>query len=127
MKDLPLFVFEGDKDKTEARKMADAIDDMGGFRTVIRETSDGTIMLRTKGGMPQITVTKKKKPVVATSLEWTETDFAKRQYGALKLTVLNNEMGGFMALVRPITAIEMDDTQYSDTFLFKPFNNVEVS
>lgn len=125
MKDLPLFVFEGDKDKTHARKMADAIDDMGGFRTVIRETSEGTVMLRTKGGAPQVTVTKK-KAVVATTLEWTETDFTHRQYGPLRLTVLDNEMGGFPALVRPITAIEMDDTQYSDTFLFKPFNNVEV-
>ena len=53
------FTYDGDKDKNEARTMSDRLDDPDGFRTSIVSLPDEDIMLRTRGGNPEVTTTKK--------------------------------------------------------------------
>ena len=124
--DDPLFTFFGDKNKSQARTLADKLNDINGFRTAIRQTAEGTIMLQTKGGMPRVTVKKEEVQQVIVQQGWWETDFNLREYGDPVLTELSPEMGGFLALVRPITSIDMLDKSTNTAFLLKPFNKVET-
>lgn len=51
--------------KNEARTLLDKIDDPTNFRTAIHKVGDSTIMLRTKGGRPEITKVTPEKVVAA--------------------------------------------------------------
>lgn len=75
---INLPVFDGEKDKNDYRVMASKAD-AAGFSTVIREYSDKTVMLRTKGGMPQISVNNKEATWAATAV-LEEKDYALREY-----------------------------------------------
>lgn len=75
-------VYEGEKDKNEYRVMAGKVDSES-FSTVIVEYPDKTVMLRTKGGNHQITVTAKQtqqEQVQTTDL--IEKDYTLREYYA---------------------------------------------
>ena len=124
-----LFTFFGGKDKNKARTLSERIGDTSSFRTAIEKTAKGTVMLRTKGGMPRVTTTV--EPVEIAPPErgegWWETDFTLRTYGDMTLTTLSDEMGGFFAVVRPITSIDMIDKINDIPFLLKPFDKVETT
>lgn len=123
-----LFTFFGGKDKNEARTLSERISDPNSFRTAIEETADGAVMLRTKGGMPRVTTVKPVDTVPPGRGEgWWETDFTLRTYGEMTLTTLSEEMGGFLAVVRPITSIDMIDKINNIPFLLKPFDKVETT
>lgn len=49
--------------KNAIRTMGDKLEDLQGFRTVKQITPDGEIMLRTKGGCPEVTLTRKQVAV----------------------------------------------------------------
>lgn len=130
MFDDPLIVFHGDKDKTAGRQMLDNVADPDSFSTRIRRNADGSATrLRTKGGMPQsTTIEKAAEPVAAVSVKtgWVETDFNKREYGEPFITRLSDAMGGFLALVKPITSINIDGASEGN-FDFKPYPKVETN
>lgn len=76
---LPVLpVFDGGKDRGLYREMASAFQDPSSFRTRIRITTDGTTMLRTRGGNPEITVRKEESAPEAVDLR--EKDYALREY-----------------------------------------------
>lgn len=54
------FTYDGDKDKNEARTMSDRLGDVDGFRTSVESLPDRDVMLRTRGGNPEVTTTKMK-------------------------------------------------------------------
>lgn len=60
---MALTVFNGGKDKSSARAELDVLGGDASFKTRIYETAEGTAMLRTKNGMPQVTVMKKPSAV----------------------------------------------------------------
>lgn len=55
------FTYDGDKDKNEARTMSDRLGDVDGFRTSVESLSDRDVMLRTRGGEPEVTTRFKPK------------------------------------------------------------------
>lgn len=62
--DDPLVVFNGEKDKTLARKLIASAGGTSGFKKRFRTDINGTVTrLDTKNGMPQITVERKEAPV----------------------------------------------------------------
>lgn len=107
--DLFNLTFTGEKDKTLARK---AIDKTGGWqnlRTTVIDSPEGRTIVRNRNGFPVVMHTEHRRAQdVAVVVGWTETDFNLRTYGDPVLTRLDGTMGGFYALVRPITSIDMD-------------------
>lgn len=75
---INLPVFDGEKDKNDYRVMASKAD-AAGFSTVIREYADKTVMLRTKGGMHQVSVNNKEVAGAETAV-LEEKDYALREY-----------------------------------------------
>lgn len=115
--------YTGEKDKTTTRKGLERIGGGHGFRTLIIKTPEGVKRLNTRGGFPELISEPKKKEVVAPQVGWDETDFNLRTYGDPVLTKLSPAMGGFYALVRPITSVDMDG---GDEGLFKLKPNVKI-
>lgn len=57
-------------------------------RTVIRETAEGTVMMKTGGGMVSIELTRKKAPVANNAIfPLTERDYLERTYAAERSTL----------------------------------------
>lgn len=94
------FPFDQDRDgagKNTARRLKDRIgNDLDGTRTVIEKdiVSGETRMLKTKGGMPEITVTKVKKPILGPG----NRTFVFKVFGAAS-SIVANKSGGGMAIV----------------------------
>lgn len=127
MFDDPLTVFDGDKDKNSERTMLFKAGGQNTIRTVINDLPDRTEMLRTRGGFPELTTTKKAGYVSPTKVTgWVETDFNLRQYGDPVITRLSPAMGGFLALVKPIVSINIDGA-IEGNFDFKPHPKIETN
>lgn len=70
------FTYDGDKDKNEARTMSDRLGDVDGFRTSVESLPDRDVMLRTRGGEPEVTTRFKRQKIP----QLVEVAFKKRRY-----------------------------------------------
>lgn len=70
------FTYDGDKDKNEARTMSDRLGDVDGFRTSVENLPDRDVMLRTRGGNPEVTTRFKGRKIP----QLVEVAFKKRRY-----------------------------------------------
>lgn len=116
--------FTGEKNKTLARKALDKTGGSQNLRTTIIDSADGRTIIRNRNGFPlvmhEVKYVAPGTAVVKTG--WNETDFTLREYADPVLTRLSVAMGGFYALVRPITSVDMDGEEGA----FKLNPNVKI-
>lgn len=119
--------FTGEKDKTLARKTLDKTGGAQSLRTTIIDSAEGRTLVRNRNGFPVVTHTPHYRPAEPPPVltGWDETDFNLRTYGDLILTRLAEPMGGFYALVRPITSVDMDGKE--GHFKFNPNVKIETN
>lgn len=112
--------FGGSPGKGVERGMLD-VGGADGIRTKIKTLPDGsTVMLRTRNGFPEFTVTK--RTIAAARVDFVETDYALRTYhsshpfytitGLQYLASITLDGGYTLSFALPPTDIEQGDTNY---------------
>lgn len=83
------FTFDGDKDKNDARTMSDRLGDLDGFRTSVESLPDREVMLRTRGGEPELTTRFKAKQggVALIEPEYLDRTFFRKLSGSHDYTL----------------------------------------
>lgn len=103
-------VFDGEKSRTDYRRLAARVDDDFGFRTVIQNNPDGsTTMLRTRGGMPEVTNTSPTASVSDSTIQRGLCVSVSIPETKAKIVYCNNINGPFVEHTKPPTIMSATD------------------